>query len=168
MKTKRSIILALAAVVLVLAVSLPTAWAYFTTYTEAKGGVPLQPWRVETKIKEEVTNWVKHVVIENSEDGGPVYVRARAYSGSIYPLTYTGEGWTDGGDGFWYYDGILNGGEATPELLVKIDGVPKDAVDGQEFNVVVVYETTPVQYDQDGKPYADWNLKPAGERSAES
>ena len=26
------------------------------------------------------------------------------------------------------------------------------------FNVVVIYESTPVMYREDGTPYADWNV----------
>ena len=29
--------------------------------------------------------------------------------------------------------------------------------DGLTFNVVVIYESTPVLYREDGTPYADWN-----------
>ncbi len=29
--------------------------------------------------------------------------------------------------------------------------------EGDEFNVVVVYESTLVLYDKDGNPYADWS-----------
>ena len=44
--------------------------------------------------------------------------------------------------------------------MVKIENVPvEDVKDGSEFNVVVIYETTPVLYDESGKPYADWNAK---------
>ena len=38
---------------------------------------------------------------------------------------------------------------------------PEDAKEGDDFNVVVVYESTPVLYDEKGDPYpydkADWN-----------
>lgn len=41
---------------------------------------------------------------------------------------------------------------------MKISGVPTtDKVkDGDDLNVVVIYEATPVLYDKDGTPYADW------------
>ena len=153
----------LVAVVLVLTVSLPIALAYFTTYTEAKGGLELRPWTIE--IKEKVENWTKHVVISNSEDGAPSYVRVKAFAGNEVNLTYLpDEKWELGDDGYYYYQDILQPGEDTSELLVKFEK-PEDPVDGQEFNVIVVYETTPVQYDAAGQPFADWSK--AGERSAE-
>lgn len=29
--------------------------------------------------------------------------------------------------------------------------------DGESFNVIVIYESTPVRYDENGEPYADWS-----------
>ena len=54
---------------------------------------------------------------------------------------------------------ILDAGSSAQELRVEIQGVPEEVTDPESFNVVVVYETIPVQYDADGNPYADWNLK---------
>ena len=166
---KKSVIFAAITIVLILAANLPLAWGYFSTYTEAKGGVRIQPRKIETEIKEpEISAWTKHVVITNSADGTPVYIRAKALCGSEYTLTYDGgENWTPGEDGFYYYNKILNPGEETPELLVKINNPPKGE-NGQEFNVVVIYESTPVRYDENGNPYFDWSQKlKANERGAE-
>lgn len=157
---KSAILLAAAAAVLVMTASLPLAWGYFSTYTEAKGGIPLQPWEHETQIREEVYDWQKHVVISNSADASPVYVRAKAFGGDEYGLTYeTGDSWTLEEDGFCYYNGILQPGEETTELLVTIRNLPEDPEKGQEFNVVVIYESTPVRYDEAGAPFADWDGK---------
>ena len=165
---KKSVILAVLAVILVLTANLPLAWGYFSTYTEARGGIRMQSLEIDTDIKEEVSDWTKHVAILNRGDV-PVYVRARAFAGSEYNLVYdTGGNWTLGDDGFFYYNNVLNPGETTPELLVKIENPPKDPTEGQEFNVVVVYECIPVQFDASGEQYADWNMKlTARERSAE-
>lgn len=165
---KKSIFLAALAVILVLGASVPFAWGYFSTYTEARGGIRLTPWKQETQIKEEVSNWTKHVVITNSAEGSPVYIRARAFAGSEYQISYeAGDSWTLQNDGFYYYNSILGPGEETPELLVKINK-PDESEEEQEFNVVVVYESTPVRYDAQGNPYAGWDQKlEARERSAE-
>ena len=64
--------------------------------------------------------------------------------------------WTPGEDGYYYYADIVEGGQTTEPLDVKIENIPEDAKD---FNVIVIHESTPVQYDEDGKPYADWNIK---------
>lgn len=152
------------AVCMVLGSGIGTAWAYFTTNTDATGGHALSLASEETNIEEEFNfnDWTKRVVVTNTDTSGrPVYVRARAYSGSQYPLSYAGTtNWTAGEDGFWYYDGILEVGASTQgELLMKIEGVSAEITDPDAFNVVVIYETTPVQYDSQGNPYADWNLK---------
>jgi hypothetical protein len=86
-------------------------------------------------------------------------VRARAFSGSQYPLEYSGDGWSLGNDGYYYYGDILSASESTSELLVQISGVPVNADNDTSFNVIVVYESTPVLYKEDGTPYADWNAK---------
>lgn len=153
----RTTVLALAAVALALMAQLPMAWGYFSTYTEAKGRVVLQPWKVETEINEKVSDWTKHVVVTNSADGSPVYVRAKAFAGEGLDITYeTGGNWTLGEDGYYYYNGILEPKAETPELLVKINNPPKEGEDGQQFNVVVIYESTPVRYNEAGDAFADW------------
>lgn len=161
MKRKNLILVALA-LVLVLGASMGSAWAYFTANAEAAGGYPIRLGG-RTDIGEDFSAWTKHITVSNEEGGQPVYVRAKAFSGSEYSLIYSDASglWTPGGDGYYYYGAILNGGETTDELLVKIAGVPEDAdlEDAESFNVVVVYESTPVQYDEAGNPYADWSIK---------
>lgn len=94
-------------------------------------------------------------------DSEPVYIRVKAFCGSEYSLVFSDESgkWTPGEDGYYYYSDIVNGGGTTDELLVKIENVPEDVTDADSFNVVVVYESTPVLYREDGTPYADWNSK---------
>lgn len=154
---RRNICLAALAAVSVLAGSAGSAWAYFTTYVEAQGTQTITLGD-ETTVDEDFSNWTKHVVIESDADSKPVYVRARAYCGSKYQLVYgAGAKWSPREDGYYYYSDILNAGQKTDELLVEIRNVPEDVTDVSEFNVAVIYETTPVLYDEDGNPYADWN-----------
>lgn len=148
----------LAAIVMVVLVALTatvgTTLAYFTTYATAKGYVEVS-LEEQTQIKEDFSQWTKHLTIANQgENSRPVYVRAKAFGGEQYTLTYSGSGWSQNADGYYYYGSILNPGDTANVLDVKIDGIPKDAVD---FNVIVVYETTPVIYDANGNPSADWN-----------
>jgi hypothetical protein len=78
-------------------------------------------------------------------------------------LDYSGDNWSDGGDGYWYYNGYIGNGESTTVLNVEIKNIPAEVKAGDNFNVVVIYETTPVQYDSDGKIIsaieADWNTE---------
>lgn len=158
---KKSMILPFLAAGMILSSSIGSVWAYFTTYVEAQGGYTLSLGE-ETSIEESFSSWTKHVTIKADADSGPVYVRARAYC-SAYPVEYSDAGgkWTPGSDGFYYYSDMINANEATEELLVKISDVPSDKVEQKDFNVIVIYETTPVQYREDGSPKdaveIDWN-----------
>lgn len=163
MKKKHIFLLALT-IALILATSLNSALAYFTTYATARGGKVIELGG--THIEEGFSNWTQRVVITNDADGQPVYVRAKAFAGSQYVLQYNDDSdrWSqsESSDGYWYYDRILDPGESTTELRIHIDGVPEKAVEGDSFNVVVIYETTPVQYDDNGNPSSDWSLHQEG------
>lgn len=47
-------------------------------------------------------------------------------------------------------------GESTELFDIQIGDLPED-FDKESFNVVVIQECTPVVYDEDGNPSADWN-----------
>ena len=159
MKHTNKILFLLAAIMIVTTAGIGSAWAYFTTYCSAKGGYTIELGD-QTEIEEEFSNWTKHVSITSAADSQPVYVRARGYCGSSYSLIYsdsTGK-WTPGDDGWYYYSDVVNASESTDTLDIRIEGVPSDVTDPASFNVAVVYETTPVQYHEDGSAYADWNI----------
>ena len=59
------------------------------------------------------------------------------------------ENWTDGGDGYWYYNSVLPAGEMTDVFTVFVKHT--DEADAAH-NVIVVQECAPVQYDEDGNP----------------
>lgn len=163
----RNILLVSLAVIFVAASCIGEAWAYFTTYASARGGHIIK-LGYETEITEEVSGKEKRVKITNKEGSQPVFIRARAFS--AYDLDYEGDDWTDSstgcdyrnvetGDGEWYYyKYIVEGGKPTTELKISIT-FPKGSKDGDSFNVVVVYESTLVRYDDEGHPYADWSRK---------
>ena len=173
-------LLAFTAAALVLTANVGSADAYFTTYVEAQGGAVVHLGD-ETHIQEDVNGWVKHLTVLNKEGSDPVYVRARAFCGSQYELIYAGNDWLAADDGFYLYKGIVEGGKTTTELTITVKGEEKK----NSFDVTVIYESIPVQYDEDGNtlnpvvktesgeranPAVDWNKKldviesnPAGE-----
>lgn len=181
---KVNICLTALAVVLVLGAGIHNIWAYFTTYAEAQGGYVIELGD-RTHVKEEFSGWTKRLVVTSKADSQPVYVRARAFCGSGYTLAYedTEGKWNESGDGYYYYSDILYAGESTSELSVKIDGLKlqrdTDPVTGEtiytyeglevgeSFNVVVIYESTPVRYDENGNPYADWEGEVLREETVE-
>lgn len=141
--------------------SVQDANAYFTTYVTAKGGYEVA-FKRETHIDEEFENWNKYVTITSKKDSIPVYVRVKAFSGSMYTLSYSGDNWVfSEKDGYYYYTVPLNGGETTKALRIFIDQIPVNPKEEQNFNVIVVYETTAVQYNEQNKPVspqdADWS-----------
>ena len=156
---KRHVLLAVLAAAMVLSIGIGSAFAYFTFSAEAEGAVPIKVNTYTTIEEPDVIDWVKQVVIGNDEDSEPVFVRAKAFAGSEYSLIYDGEGWTEGEGGWYYYNEALPAGAKANVFLVGIGNIPKDAVEGQSFNVAVVYESTPVQYRADGTAYADWDIK---------
>ena len=155
---KKKIFLTACAIALICSVSIGSALAYFTTYTEAKGGYTISLGDKTTVDEPTFSEWTKHVVITSANDSEPVWVRAKAFCGSEYSLVYSDKSgkWLPNSDGYYYYKDILTAGQSTEELLVKIENIPEDA---EDFDIVVVYETTPVLYDESGEPYADWTLK---------
>lgn len=142
------------------------AFAYFTSYAVTTGTYPVSIGD-KVVITEDFSRWTKHVRLTADQDSGPVYVRARAFHSDAYQVRYDDPDgkWTDGGDGFYYYDDILYAGQTTAELTVYIDGVPEDIKDPLDFGVAVIYESTPVRYQPDGTPYADWSAATSGKEA---
>jgi len=140
MKRNKIILSVVLTCILVCCSALP-AYAYFTANTRAAGNLIIEP--IHTTPHEKVVDKEKQLTIKNEEDGTPVYVRARGFAGDDSDLEYIPEeGWSDGGDGWWYYESILAPGELTTELRINISKViPEDAEVGDSFNVAVVYES---------------------------
>lgn len=160
---KRTVFLALIAVVLVLSTGIGSALAYFSTYAVAEGGYTIHLGD-ETDIEETFSGWTKHVTVSNKEGSEPVLVRAKAFCGKEFEqyLVYSDESgkWAPGADGYYYYSDPLKGGEFTEELLVAFRGIPDSDEELAEFNVVVIYESTPVRYDSNGDIIRDcWDIK---------
>lgn len=154
----RSILPAIIAVGFVCISSVSNANAYFTTYVTAKGGYAVN-WKHEEHIDESFEDWNKYVTITSKPESIPVFVRVKAFSGSTYSLSYSGNEWTEN-DGYYYYNNVLNGGETTSALRVYIDNIPTNPQKKENFNVVVIYETIPAQFDEEGNfispVLADW------------
>ena len=151
---KKTLGLAGAAFFLTAGLSVGSAMAYFTTYTQVSGGVSLSLGTTSTIPEETVEDWTKHVTIENTGDID-CFVRVRAFAGSQYQdsLVYSGENWSLAADGYYYYSEILSPGETSGELLIAIDNMESN----HSFNVIVVQESAPVIYDGDGNPIGDWD-----------
>lgn len=154
---KRYMILGCVAAVAIASASIGGAWSYFTTYTEVKGTRTVSLGD-KTDIHEEVSDGEKRVSISITEDSQPVYVRVKAFASGDYQKMLVYEpaergAWTTApdGDGYVYYTSALRAeDQETSQLLVRI---PEVLIEGNEdFNIVVVYESVPVQLGADGEP----------------
>lgn len=147
------VLAACGAAVLIGTSALPEAMAYFTTYVSAEGGYPVTLGN-QTEIEETVSDMAKHIVIANTGET-QCYVRVKVFGGSQFDIAYSGDaGWTLAEDGYWYYADALDVGGQTGELVAAVT-VPEDYT--QSFNIIVIQECTPVLYETDGTPYADWD-----------
>ena len=171
---RRTALLALLALVLLFGTSLKDSLAYFTTYTTTRGSARLA-LGPRSELEESIDRQTKQIQIENTGETD-CFVRARIYAGSLLGLAESEivpEGgsshWRKDADGWWYYEAILKPGELTNVLSVKIE-VTREMMDLEidNFNVVVVQESTPVLYREDGTPYADWNLSITSEEETGS
>lgn len=183
--SKKSLCLAAAALTLTAGISAGTAMAYFTTYAEASRSIALDmPGFSETDTIEKFSNWTKHVAIQNKGDSA-CYVRVKAYAGEKYqnnlkyedgkdesilgenqklddiPFAKRGP-WTLGSDGYYYYTEVVEPGQYTHVLDIII---PVGEDDKDSFNVVVVQESTNVEY-KDGKAKS-WSEVEGWEQKAE-
>lgn len=153
---KKNLCLAAAALTLAMGVSVGGAMAYFTTYAAASGGARLSLGNTVTVPEEQVVDWTKHVTIQNTGDVD-CFVRVRAFAGEKYQdgLTYADDNgkWSPGEDGYYYYSDVVPAGGEAEELRIGVDNMDSE----ESFNVIVVQESTPALYDEQGNPYADWN-----------
>lgn len=157
----KTICLAAAALLLTLGMTVGTAMAYFTTYAAADGGVTLDLGFTKTTIDEDVVNEKKEIVLKNTGDFD-CYVRLKVLVGDAHKseITYEEPGkegkWAPGVEGYYYYSDILVPGGETTQLDVGFD-LPDGK--SEAFNVIIIQENTPVLYDDNGDPYADWSVK---------
>ena len=128
--------------------------AYFTAYDSVNGGKTVAQVSTTT-VTEKLEDLTKTVSVENTGDV-PCYARVKFFAGSEISFAYSGDGWTLHDDGYVYYTPEVAAGASTGELVATVV-VPEGYE--EDFNVIVVQESTPVLYNEAGEPYANWELK---------
>ena len=162
---RKTIVLTVLAMVLVLGMSVGTAWSYFTESATVEGSVTL---RVEpsTTLSEENGPGTKTIRIRNTGQLTPVWVRARVFAAKELGANAEGANWSGQIEDWYQFGTPVEAGAQTDPLNVKFtlkrgyDAVDNQdgANDGDEQNIVVVYECVPVSYDADGNALpANWN-----------
>lgn len=165
----------LCAALLALALGTSAALAYFSDYEPAQGQVTFS-FSGERTITEGNDEKMKDIQISNtgSETDADVVVRVGIYGPKDYTfITRDDSVWADGGDGWFYYKGILAPGDSTPKGALKAEIKDKEgnaiskeqvAALGDSFQITVVQEDAIATYDQDasGKNVlqnpSGWNL----------
>lgn len=140
---KKKVLIIAASVLMLGAVAVKPAMAYFTDTQKASGTVKLGKYEITPY--EEVEGMEKKISIKNTGDY-PVYTRVKVFAGSTHGLSFETDkstDWSQKGE-YYYYDKILEVNATTPELVVKID--PKSETK-EQFNVVVVEEACRVNAD---------------------
>ena len=158
MKKNRILLTALAAA-LILALSVGSALAYFTDWTQAEGKQPIHAGDTSRIREGQIEKWIKPITITNTSADVSIYVRAKVFS--TYDVQCYGDNWDTVGMGeYTNYSKVLGPGKDADDILyVKVEK-PENAKDGEGFNVIVVYEAVPVLYNEDGTPKApDWTQK---------
>ena len=167
---KRTLILAVLAVVLVLCSGIGSTVAYFTTYSNARGGYVIHLGG-RTEIEEKISNNRKTVQIfnraETDDDIGqhPVFVRVKAFTDSDGTLDYSANTsglWQQKADGYWYYQNPLiaaktastAGAVTDPAFIVDIK-LNRELKEGEYLDVIVVHESVPAIFKADGSPDLD-------------
>lgn len=148
--------LALSLLILVGLISVPSSLAYFTTNAHADGSYGIELGN-DTDIDETVEDLTKHIVVDNHEESQPVFIRVKLFYGNeaVSNVSIDGTDWSLGEGDFWYYANPVDPGSSTSELTASIQ--IKNADDKIDFNVIVVSESTPVIYDENNNPSADWS-----------
>jgi hypothetical protein len=153
---KKTLLAALLAAALTLGASVGSALAYFSAYTSAGGERALALVPVTTITETQVNENMKKIVVTNT-GGAPCFVRVLAFPGGGVTLGGEGgNGWAARNtEGYWYYAPVLAPGEASGELEIPIGDLPAEG----EFNIALVYESTPAIYNAGTGDYeADWSL----------
>lgn len=152
---RNALILAVLAFALVLGMGIVPAWAYFTDSTMASGSIEIETAPPTTHIHEWVKDGVKEVSIENDASSpAPVFVRARVFTSLVF--TAAGTNWSAAdADGWMTYSEAVEPGASTERLAISAEF--PEAKQGDNYNVVVVYQSTPAQYDNQGNPTPDWS-----------
>ena len=143
----RKAIPVLMAVGLIFAGQINSANAYFTTYVTAKGGYVVS-WEHHEEMTETFSEWTKYVTIASKADSVPTFIRVKVFGDTKYDLKIMGNDWEyNPADDFYYYKKDLQGGQITTPLSVKISNIPVSPREGDNFNVVVVYESIVAEYE---------------------
>lgn len=154
---KRAGVIALSATLSVAAFA-GTAYAYFTSHTQAAGSHPIE-LGYSSEVVEDIVDGNKNISMVNTGDT-EIMVRVQLFYGTgvnnNVKVTVPGaattsvSGWSQGDNGVWNYAHALQPGESTNSLWVDVEAAK--GTDLSNFDVTVIGQTSPIYYDEDGNP----------------
>ena len=153
-------VMAALALLLVLTAKTGISSAYFTTYTETAGSgvIAVKP---DVEIDEQVHNLQKVIHLMNKGNCA-CWGRVKLIYPAGLTCTVSGGGhWVASEDGYYVYDAVIPANGRTADALTVNIAVEDGEVIADTFNVIVIEESIPVQYDEQGREIypPDWNLK---------
>ena len=164
--SKKKALLIAAALLMLSAVVVKPAMAYLTdTHTSnGKASVYLEDKEIIIIPKERIEKDVKVISVENKGEL-PVYARVKVITGRTHKLELDSDKsdpkWSyKASDGYYYYNDLLEVGETSNELYVKVS--PGTSAE-DKFNVVVVAEAARPLADGSA---GDWDSEIAKETSS--
>ena len=163
---RKHFVLAVLAIALVLSASIGTAFAYFTTYSDARGGYVIHLGH-KSEIEESWLEGKKEIRIGNkansADDVGkyPIFVRVKIFAGTDLSLGVpAGVNWVQSGDYYNYLlplycalDPSVETNSQTTPLKVEVNAVAGRVYKaGDKADVIVVYESVPAVFLPNGDP----------------
>lgn len=148
---KKTLAIASMAMILVASMSIKPAMAYFTATQEAEAKIAIEIGDSELETEDSVTDMVKTISVKNTSSF-EAYIRVKAIVASNCKVTQKDSpNWELKDDGYYYFKNVVAAGESTDSLSLAIE-----TSSNEDFNVVIIEESTKVHYDENGNPYADW------------
>ena len=160
---KKILCLVIAACVFTAGISIKSALAYFTTYVVATGEEVLNLGFAKTTLEERIEGTNKTIKVANTGTAD-CYVRVKVLT--ISDSNLTGQivvsepepldNWTELTDGYYVYKSVLPANslqKTTTELNIQVT----PGANANDFDVIVIQESAPVLYDENGNTYAGWN-----------
>lgn len=164
--SKRKTLLIAAALLMLSVVAVKPAMAYLTDTHTSNGAasVYLEDKKIVIIPKERIEDNIKVISVENTGELS-VYARVKVITGRTHSLEFdkdkSDSKWSyNSSDGYYYYSELLEVGETTKDLYVKVS--PGTSAE-EKFNVIVVAEAArPIS----GGNAGDWDGEIAKETSS--
>ena len=170
---KKKIVLAALSLGMVLSVSVGSAFAYFIDSKSAAGGYEVELGS-NTELNEDAEGMQKAISVTNTGDSD-AYIRVMVSAGGQQDLSISGDNWSEGTDGYWYYSEVVKPGETTSTLTADIEayatykdnGTGNQTKENADFDVLVSSESCPAIFADastnelaaNTASYKGWSLK---------